>query len=216
MYDTKEEFNQKLAGCIVLLNGTPVQISEASGSSKTKITLGYMDLRAKKNDVLSAWESGWDFRSLGSRLGYTNCDYGEGSYRQALYLTRMAVRQASRTQGLSSHNVKYEGFKEDLHRNLPYYKPGFNNLIQGEWFLDTLERKYPSLDEVKTLFSKDKTVTSKAFHPKFALSKPSVGPFYLAYRGKDIGYSDDLSRWKIGEDYDHLVETLEYIGMKVS
>jgi hypothetical protein len=215
MYETKEEFNQKLAGCIVLLNNTPVSISEATGGSKTKINLNYTELRSKKSDVISAWDPGWDFRTLGSRLGYTNIDFGNGSYRQVLYLTRAAVRQASRTQGLSQNNVKYDGFKADPGRGLDYYKLTWNQLISGDWFTNTLERKYPSMEEIIEGF-KDKSLSSRAFDSKFAISKPSVGPFYLEYRGKDIGYSDDLFRWKLGEDFDYLRESLDHIGMKIA
>jgi hypothetical protein len=216
MYETKEEFNQKLAGCIVLLNNTPVHILEAAGGTKAKITLTCQNLRAKTTDVVSASDPGWDFRSLGSRLGYTNVDFGEGSYRQAMYVTRMAIRQASRTQGLSQHNVKYDGLKADPNRNLQWYKPSWGQLYSQEYFLDTLERKYPSINDLRKVFEKDKTVTSKAFDPKFAISKPLIGPFYLEYRGKDIGYSDDMFRWKIGDCYDYLRETLEHINIEVA
>jgi len=215
MYDTKEEFHQKLVGTVVLYNSVPVSIQEALGSSKNKIILDCYKLRTKERETVSAWDPGWDFRTIGSRLGYMNFDYGEGSYRQALYLTRVAVRQAVSTQGLSQKNVKYDGFRPDKTKGLDYYKPTWTQIVQNEGFVDTLERKYPSLTEIYDVFSKEKSLSSKAFHPKFAINKPSIGPFYLEYRGKDIGYSDDLSRWKIGEDYDYLRETLEHINMKV-
>lgn len=216
MYETKDEFNQKLLQCVVLFNSNPVIIQEASGKTKEEIKLNYYNLKSKKGDVALASESGWDFKSLGSRLGYTNVDFGEDNYRQALYLRRMAVRQASSTQGLSQRNVKYDQLRADPVLNLGAYKLSWSQVTNGDFFINTLERKFPSLRDLRDFFRKTSGFTSRAFNERFAVSKANIGPFYLEYRGDNIGYSDDLDRFKIGDEYAYLVESLEHIGVRIA
>jgi len=215
MYDTAEEFNQKLSGCVVLLGGVPVTIHDARGT-KNKINIRYTNLRTGVEGEISAFDSGWDFRSLGSRLGYTNVDYGKGSYQEAIYLTRMAVRQSAATQGLSHRNVKVPILKGCPRLGIRETKVGWQQITSAKWLLDTLERKYPTFSEVTAEFSKNPELVSKAFNPKFAVNRPDVGPFFLEYRSKNIGYSDDFSRWKIAPEFEHLNETLEHINVRVA
>lgn len=215
MYDTKEEFNQKLSGCVVLYKDKPVHIIEASGGQK-KIGLHFKDLRLNKIDMAPADEKDWDFRTLGSRLGYTNVDLGKDSYQESLYLTRVAVRQCSNTQGLSYRNVKIPQLRGSVRLGLLRGPLGWGSLMDKPFFLDTLERKYPSLSAVSYNMRKNSRLCSQAFDPKFAVSRPDVGPFYLDYRGKNIGYSEDFDKWKVSKDFRHLYETLEHIHLKIA
>lgn len=215
MYDSAAEFNQKLSSCVVFKANRPVWIAEASGQGK-KILLTFKDLRDQKMSQDLAFSDDWDFRTLGSRLGYSNLDLGPESYQEALYLTRIAVRMCSNTQGLSQRNIKIPLFKGSSKLGLPRDGISWNSLHQSKAFLDTLERKYPSVEEVAKNMTKNKRLCSMAFDPKFAVSRPDVGPFYLDYRGKNIGYSEDFSKWKIAPEYDHLHETLEHIQLKIT
>lgn len=74
---------------------------------------------------------------------------------------------------------------------------------------------YPNLQDIGVLFTKNNNVTSKAFTREFAVRKSDVGPMYLQYKGRDIGHSDDLYRWKIADQFKHLRETLDHINLKV-
>lgn len=77
--------------------------------------------------------------------------------------------------------------------------------------MDALEDKYPTFTDIKSQFSSDNYLTSKAFNKHFAIRRHDVGPYYLEYKGKDIGYTQDFDKWKIAEDYKYLAESLEHL-----
>lgn len=217
MYDTREEFNQKLVGCVVMYGNTPVYLSDTSGKNgRDKIVLHFTNLKDKTQGQAIASDPAWDFRSLGSRLGYANLNLGDGSYQQALFLSRIALRQSQKCQGLSRHNVRYSPLKGSARLNLPSTKLSFEQLQEMKGFLDTLERKYPTLTDVAGDMTKNPFLYSKAFNSRFAVNRPDVGPFYMEYRGKNIGYSEDFYRWKISPEFDHLKENLEHIQVNIA
>lgn len=213
MYDTKEEANQKLGQTVVLFHGQPCYIIEAVGKG-SKLSLRYNLMRPKEERSNLIQEDGWEFRNLGQRLGYVNVNLGEKSYKEALYTTRVAVRAAHNTQGLSSKNLRYGSLKGSSRLGLSGYSLGWNSLYQSGYFCDTLEDKYPTFLEVKDSFSTDNYLSSKAFHRSFAVRRHDVGPYYLEYKGKDIGYTDDFFRWKIADNYKYLEESLDHIEFK--
>jgi len=218
MYDTREEATQKLASSIILFNDSPVYIQEATGRG-SKIHLKYVHLRSGNERSNDLNEPGWNYRNLGDRLGYFNSDltiHGVGTYREACYSRRVAVRQSHSTQGLSHRNVRISDFRGSRKLALSRSGVGFQSVYNQPWFLDMLEKKYPSFSDVKSLFSSDKYTTSKAFSRQFAIYRPDDGPFSLEYRGYEIGKSDDLHRFKIHPDRNYLNETLEYLDIKVS
>lgn len=213
MYKTKAEFDQKLSSCVVFFKKSPVLIIEAVGPD-SDLKLKYKDLKTGRVEETPIGV-GWDFRTMGSRLGYTNVDLGPGSYQQSLYLTRVAVRNCSSTQGLSSRNVRIPMFKPSERLGYGVNKIGWGQMTESKFFYDTLERSYPSLQTVSNEMQKNEHLVSKAFDPKFAINRPDVGPFYLEYRGKNIGYSEDLEQFKVGKEFEHLYESLEHIKLKI-
>lgn len=218
MYDTREEFQQKLQSCVVLYKGKPSLIRDVfPGVSKKDIILQHKLLRDSKVLDTDARDKSWDFRTLGSRLGYVNVDYGEGSYRQALYTMRQAVRQSSATQGLSQRNVEYPSLKPQPKVGLPNdYKVSWGDLYPRDWFLDTLERRYPTYQNTIEKI-KSETVHSWAWHPRWCIYRPDVGPFYLLYKGSKVAYGDDPGyRWRLSPEFDHLRESLEDLRVKVA
>lgn len=205
MYDTNAEAKQKLASTIVLLEDTPVTVLDAKGDGD-KLSLKYVRLRTGEEKWASIRDKGWEFRNLGSRLGYTNTDLS--NYKEALYLTRMPVRKS--IQGLSTYNVSIPNFKGSDKLGLPKTRCDWSVACSRQtWFLDTLEGKYPGIPELISEFTKNPLLTSRAFNRKLAIRKTKVGPFYLEYRGKDIGYTEDFDRWNISKDFEHLRESLE-------
>lgn len=215
MYDTYNEANQKLSGTIVLYKNLPVWITEAEGQDKN-VQLYFKELRTSRGNKACIWDKDWEFRNLGPRIGYANFDLGKGSYKEALYIQRMGVRQAHNTQGLSSKNLKMPNFKGNSKLSLPMTVAKFSNLYDKSGFLDMLEQKYPSLAQVATRFLKDPEVTSMAFNRQFGVRSHPVGPYYLTYRGKDIGYSDDFYKWKVSDPFKYLSETLDYLNLKTA
>ncbi len=213
MYDTQEEAIQKLSSCVVLFNDAPTLIQTAKGSG-TKLKIYHNLLRTGEDRADYIMDKGFDFRSLGTRLGYTN--YESASYKEALYLTRAHVRKSHSTQGLSQHNVRVPTLRGSEILGLPKQNITWSHIYNRPYTLDTLERKYPTVKEVESRMAKDQIVTSLAFNKQFAVRRTKVGPFYLEYRGKDIGYTDDFFRWKIGQDFSYLDETFEMLQLKVA
>mgnify|MGYP001550838566 FL=1 len=218
MYDTREEANQKLSGSVVLFNDSPVFIHEAVGKG-SKLQLRYQLLRTKEERANLIQEKGWEFRNLGPRLGYSNIDLGKGSYQEAMYIMRSPVRNTHSTQGISQRNLKYSSLKGSQRLGLSRMNLPWSSLYTQTCFCDMLEKKYPTLEEVTKDLKINDFLCSKAFHRQFSISRADKGdvvPFYLEYRDRRIGYSEDLYRWRIGEDYQHLNETLQHLNMRVS
>jgi hypothetical protein len=89
-------------------------------------------------------------------------------------------------------------------------EPVFTDFFRQKCFSDMLKGKYPSMKSATKLVLEDETVTSIAFARWFAFKKKKVGPFYLEYKGKEIGWSPDLKKINLSKTYTHLQETLEY------
>ena len=213
MFDTREEANQKLSGTVVLFNNIPTYIYEAVGKGDS-LKVRHMLLRDKKEQANYLREPGWDFKTVGSKLGYTNVSMGEQSYNEGMYVTRIPVRRTQSCQGLSSHNLRYNGLKGSRRLGLSSLSINWNSLYVAPYFLDTLEGRYPRLDDLGKDF-KNPWVISKAFDRSFSVRRPDVGPFYLEYKGKDIGHSDDLYRWRLAPQFDYLHETLEHLKVRI-
>lgn len=218
MYDTRDEANQKLSGTIVLFKNNPVLIRESggsNGSNGSKLTLLFKYLRDGKADEALIVDKGWEFRNLGPRIGYLNVDMGQGSYKEATYVTRMGVRASHNTQGLSQKNLKFNSLKGSKRLGLSPQPITFANVSTQPYFLDMLEQKYPTVKDISTQFSKTSWLVSKAFDRQFAIRRDDVGPFYLQYRGKDVAHSEDFEKWKVAPHYAYLQEQMEYSNLKV-
>lgn len=216
MYDTREEANQKLSSTIVLFKKAPVFVREAGGNNGNKLTLLFKYLRSGGVDEASILDKGWEFRNLGPCVGYMNVDLGQGSYKEATYVTRCGIRASHNTQGLSQKNLKFSTLKGSKKLNLGPAVLSFNMVSNTGFFADMMEQKYPELKNVSSQFEKSSWLISKAFTRQFAVRRDDIGPFYLQYRGKDVGHSDDLFRWKIAPQYRYLEEQLEYENLKTA
>lgn len=216
MYDTRDEANQKLSSTVVLYKNLPVFIREVGGSNGPKLTLHFKYIRTGNLEEAYILDKNWEFRNLGPRVGYLNVDMGNGSYKEASYVTRMGVRASHNTQGLSQKNLKFVPLKGSKRLNLGPSGLVFTSVVNTAFFADMLEQKYPDVKAISNEFVKNPWLISKAFDRQFAIRQDDVGPFYLQYRGKDIGHTDDFSRWKIAPQYNYLQEQMEYINLKVA
>ena len=209
MFDTAIDAAQKLKGTIILLNETPIWVvgaNDCGNLGKTWVTLKYWTLpnMDKIPEVLECKldEKHVDFRSLGSRLGYMNA-IAPGGDTQAIFVSRMAKRQT--VQGLNQTNISFNSFITEEGK----VEPLFHNFFKQPFFSDMLKGKYPSMKTATKLIL-DEASTSVAFARWFAFKKKKVGPYYLEYKGKEIGWSPDLKEINLSEAYTHLQETLEY------
>ena len=203
MYDTHEEANQKLTACVVLFKGSPVYIEEAF-SKIGKVFLRYSSIRDGKGYVEDIRHEDWEFRNLGHRIGYANFE------KESLYCLRSAVRNAHNTQGLSYRNMKFCRFRDP--ESAP--RPDWYYIGRSETVADMLEGKYPTFQDTIKMFENPLKM-SVAFDRDFSIYRHQIGPFYLEYKGKEIGYSEDTDSWKVDKKFLYLGETLEDKQLKV-
>jgi hypothetical protein len=219
VYDTHEEATQKLGSTIVLFQGKPTYVIGGTGS-KAKVSLKHYLVREDKEMSNPITDTNWEFRNLGSRLGYMNTRYSMGKdnkehYKEALFVSRVAVRASHATQGLSSRNLKYGQLKGSSTIGVPPQYIEWDTLRSLPSFCDTLEGIFPAFSDITKQFSTDALASSLAFHKNFAIRKHDIGPFYLEYKGKDVGYTEDFNRWKFAEQYKYLQETLDDLKIQL-
>jgi hypothetical protein len=206
VFDTAEECDQKLKGCIVIRDRAPFYIFEARTAQSV---LGKIP---GNSDLVEVPLSELNIRNLGDKLGYMNVDtYGGVAYKEATYLMRQAIRRS--TQGLSSLNVHVSGFKGD---NSPDRRPtGPVRFDESIWRTNvaaltaTINNQYPTVSAIKDQMVKDKSVTSCAFHRWWAIERDPVGPFYLNYKTQRVGYTEDFERYVFQDRFKFLREDLK-------
>lgn len=215
MYDTKEEAHQKLTSCLCLFKGEPAYIENVHGSAKN-VKLEYYNTRQKITGLENIQDPGWEFRELGPRVGYMNVNMGDKSYKEAAYTVRSAVRIAHNTQCLSFKNMKIKPLRGAPHLNVHGgFQLDWLSVVKTDFAADMIEGKYPSLQDIRNQFLKDPYQTSMAFTREFAVFRDEVGPYYLEYKGRKIGYSEDMENWKVSEKNLYLAESLEHRNLKV-
>lgn len=214
MYDTVEEANQKLRHTVVLYNKSSCFIQQATGSKG--LNLEFSTLRDGVILSKSINDKEFEFRNLGQKLGYANINLGNGSYNEALYLSRMPVRQSHSTQGISQKNLHIPSLRGSQKLSLSPYILSFQQVYTTTPFHDMMEDIFPGLDVIEKEMAKKNYVLSRAFDRQFCVRRDDVGPLYLQYRGRDIGHSDHFYRWKLASQFSYLNETLEHIHIKVA
>lgn len=217
MFETAEDVQQKLGSTVILKKGHPIYVKGvASGGSTPKkdLMILYHELpldggRTSNWQECSVWDKELDWRGVSSLLGYCNLDYDK-VYHDAINLKRMPIRKS--VQGLSYQNTK-------VPRVRGMYDLGFEDrsvdfqrvVISKACFVDMILGKYPTLYEAVEILRKNKTFVGVAFNKNFAVIQKTLGPFYLEYKGKEVAWADDpLHKWRLGNDFSHLKETLEY------
>lgn len=218
MYDTVEEIRQKIDGSVVLYDGYPVRIFGADGS-KSKLVVHCMKLPLESKPIqmsdngmlhIPASDSKWDFKSLGSRLGYVQTK-GPLSTLDSVFVSRVPVRRSR--QGLDTHTTtvisppEWGGYRLTIEQLM--YQPNFVNTMMGS---------FPKSKEAfNTLINSSKIVQSVPISRKLAMSYDRVSPPVLLYRTEKVGYTEDGTVFKIAEHKKYLTETLvDMEGLKVA
>lgn len=211
MFDSGKDAFQKLGNTVILLNETPIYITGCEDGPKDSVVLKYYKLPiegAGTPELLSTTldEKYVDFRSLGSRLGYINGVSPKGD-KQAVFVSRMPKRLS--VQGINSNNLMFQHFM-DFTNNNKALSTDFKSLYKTQGFSDMLKGAYPGRKQAAEKLLHDKSFTSLAFARWFAFVRKQVGPFYLEYKGKEVGWSSDLKTVNLSKAYTHLQETLDY------
>lgn len=160
----------------------------------------------------------FEFRNLGGKLGYINSEV-EG-ITEAVFSWRLPVRKAHSTQGLSRHNVRTSMRLGCERLGISKYEFSFDNdgrdsIIEQPAFTETVQGKFPDIKEAARKITGQDIFISLAFNRKFAFRRDYIGPVYVQYKGKDIGYTDDFTKFKLHEDFKYLSESLEEIDKEI-
>ncbi len=210
MYDTGKDALQKLGNTIILLNETPIFVTSCEDGPKETVLIKYWQLpiTVDKPEVLVCKldEQYVDFRTLGARLGYMNTESPKGD-KQAIFVSRTPKRQT--VQGINGSNLVFQSFIDLTNQNKSIVTQ-FKNLYKTQSFAEMLKGSYPSRKKAAEMLTTEKNITSVAFARWFAFVKKQVGPVYLEYKGKEVGWSSDLKKINLSKAYTHLQETLDY------
>lgn len=215
MFDTAEDASQKLAQTVIFYRDRPVFIHSIKNSPKG-ILITATDLPLKPSgdpyDLrIEITDKDLDWTRLGERLGYLNVDW-LNQYKQAVYVCRYPVRKS--IQGLSKQNTVIPHLQAPLNNSNASGKSFYyENMLTLPGFVQMLSNTYPSYTEIQDKFSRHPEAHSYAFHRWFAVTRKQVGPMFLAYKGQDIGWSEDMTRFILDKKYRHLSETLEDQGI---
>ena len=217
MYQTVEEAQQKLMNTLVMYGDAPAYVMTARNS--TKLGVRGIVIQAHSTPVINGEaekitapinDPKWNFRDLGAKIGYVN--YRQNSRKEVVYLMRQGIRKAVETQGLSRHNMVIQ----EPSRKTSGASSGwsvnpirFQDLVFTRELADMMMNVYPSIKKTVKDFETDPELSSQAFGRCFSIHRDKIGPFYLHYRDRPIGYTSDMYRWKVAKDYHYLAESLE-------
>lgn len=211
MYTTVEEAKQKLQDTVVAHKNMPFYVLEARGKTDDVELCGFYCSDNRNVLAVNILDYDFDFRNLGERLGY--CNLKCNGTNEALYLMRRPVRRS--VQGLSQYNVYLPSFLSDPTSEGRW---SFNDVYKTKGFQEAFTGEYPSLCDVSKLLSEDKSVFSVAFAREFCISKDTekVGPYYLKYKSRSIGYTEDLYRFKLSDKYKYLSNEIEKLEASIA
>lgn len=214
MYDTPEEARQKLESSVVLFNGNPVFIV-GTGGKKGLVILKYRGIPLDNNtDVLQENINNplWDFKSCGTKLGYTLVYNPHQRFWESVYVSRVPTR--SSRQGLDDKTVSIINADP-----MPTFNYTIQNLItKDSKFKDTIKGNFLETKEVYHRVVDQPTVyKSVPMNRKLILMYDRVSPPYLLYRNEKIGYTEDGVRFRLAKHKEFLKEELvDMMGLKVS
>lgn len=213
MFDTVEEAQQKISQTVVMYGDDPVFVVEVGGRAG-RVTA---HVRSLGDDMgvtraIALSDPLWDVKTLGNRLGYINLEHR--GVMASVYSRRIHIRRAHQTQGLSNTNVYLDQLKAIPDKGIEAYTYRFST-IHGKFMKETLQQKYPSLSKIKYMMAKNDSLAQIAFDPCLAVSKDFKGLWKLNYKGKEIGWTDDLEVFRIPSEWRYLDNRFDECGMKV-
>lgn len=210
MFLTQEECNQKLKETVIFYGNDPVYVSEAKKASSPILKCAYLPIPTTipaKFVEAPIKDSLFNMKDLGTKLGYVNIE--KSGFNEVTYSQRVGIRKVH--QGLCKSNVRFSDVMRNEQLGFIGALPEFDRLLNTDKITKTFKNLYPSLPESVSLLSESTKNLAVAFHRQFAIRKNYIGPLYLEYKGKQIGWSEDGTKFKIHEDFQYLLETLNEI-----
>jgi len=206
MFTNVQEASQKLANTVVLFQNKPFLVTDIGGLPNATPVVSGFPLPSGDPLILPITDTQWEFKNLGSRLGYINVEYKE--YRQSVWSRRVPIRKAAQTQGLSAANVKISRLYANPTMGLQGTALMFQTLIRIDGFKRAFLRDYPSLEQAAKVIDRNPEVTSMAFDRLLSIRRSNLGLFYLCYKGQDIGYTEDVHTFRVAKQFRYLDELL--------
>lgn len=219
MYDTSEEARQKLENSVILFDKRPVHIITANGS-KGKVSLYFNHLPLKPSRALEPSSKAehaeriedprWDFRGIGSKLGFVQAVDAASNVMDAVHTSRVPVRHSR--QGLDYKTVSIKA------PTVFEVTPDWGSLLSNEGLVDTVVGKFKSAsDAFKMLTNAPKDIKACPISRKLLLTWDQVGPLYLYYRMDKVAYTEDGVLFKLAKHKEYLREELvDMEGLKVA
>lgn len=213
MYDTAEEARQKLEGTVVLYDNVPVYIVTATGN-KNKVNLHYQLLPLESGAeklTRSITDPLWDFRTGGTKLGYTEAKNPSTGQIESVFLSRVPIRHSR--QGLDSKTIQIQQFDRDR-----LYNISWSDIIQrGDGLNKTVKNIFSTpLIAFKNVTNNFKEYQSVPIHRKLSLMYDTISPPYLIYRNEKVGYTEDGTLFKLAKHKQYLSEELQdMVGLKL-
>jgi hypothetical protein len=234
VFETVQDTTQKLHNTVILYGCKPVfvitgcvnpEFISLVTENNTSEYLGftYIELPIKNLSKEAANSSKFaylydplvDFRSLSSIVGYFNWfSSGKRESTKACFISRMPVRNS--IQGMCSKNTYISAgnlTKDLVIADEREDRLNWSSLISEQSFCDMVSNKYPNIKAVGEHFRTNKYTVSVAFHKLFAVNTKGVGPFFLEYKGRDIGWSDTPDNFKLDSKFDFLREVVEHYNI---
>lgn len=216
MYDTADEAKQKLQGSVVLFDGKPVDIVQAEGK-KNKISLIYrkIPIQGEESESESIDDPRWDFKSAGTKLGYTIVQNPVTKAWSSVFTSRIPIR--SSRQGLDNKTVMIQGIQ--LERERSGYSYSWGDLItRNDGLVRTIRGQFlgpkGAFDRVMKEYEEFLAIP---IHRKIVLAYDCISPPYIIYRNEKVGYTEDGLTFKLAKHKEYLREELvDMVGLKVA
>lgn len=212
MFSSIDDALQKAGNCVISYKNKPVIVSNCGCKNSETFTFKFsLDFITREGSYIEVpWnDKDIDFKYLGERIGYLNSKVD--GRPAAAYIARAPVRKS--ILGLRYDNVIIQPVSIEPNSDFPSGSRKFklDHLLDRN-FVDMWDEIYPTFKVIKNRLESP-GILSIAFNRKFAINKKRVGPFFLEYRGRDIGWSDDIEKFTLDKNCRHLAETLEFYGV---
>lgn len=211
MYETLAEADQKLTNSCILYEGNPVKVIGTAGENgRDQVKLSFVPLPIPRSRPISSTDlvtrkiidPGFDFRSLGSKLGYVNIPKSPfNSCREAVFVVRVPTR--SSRQGLDRRTTQV------LQMGTHTCQYEWDTLAGEQGLVDCIHNRYPTVKEAIKLLTDDPiNCKAVAINKKLMMIFDRVNPPNLVYRNEKIGYTEDGERFKLAPHKRFLSEEL--------
>ena len=203
-YTGFEDASRKLDGCIAMYKGKPFHCFTNSGRDRGKQLdlMGFQDgsLGLSLLDSVDYNDENLTFGGL--NVGYVNL---QGRNSGACYVVRYPARRMK--NGLHTENVLIKTRDSDGRRGLGMDRIG-NSHFQSKAMFDTINNKYPSLEEAIAQLDLTNPGFEVAFHRNFSIKKDEVGIKKISYMGNVIAFFDLKNNLRLPDRYLHFKDMI--------